>query len=106
MNVEEAITQELLYAREWCLRVVAIHVTPEALRGSPVVLPLHQTRVYVLALAGVLPDGWLDYHQLRELLVHPEDWKALAKIYLPKPLVDMDFESSRYRVFGIQVLAD
>lgn len=74
-SLEKAIRRELVDAAvTGYQRITQIRVTSDAIRHSPVSVPLTPERARVLGLGEA--DGLGD-ERLLELLVHPDDWRDL-----------------------------
>lgn len=84
MNVLEVIARELRAARESALELVRVRVTSDAIPGSPVAVPFtperaRALRTYVVELEhiGALAGADPELERARELVIHPDDWRAL-----------------------------
>lgn len=96
MSVFDVIHAEIRQSQERLETIVHIRVTTDALASSPVKTMLSPERARQFGLRGYAGGADADLagtDQMRELLIHPEDW-AQVRLALPQD-VGFAYEQTR-----------
>ena len=108
MAVITGVAREVNDALKEALTVLHVRVTPDALEGSPVAVPITPERARRIKLI-MLPGGAAEAspevtERCREILLHPHDW-ATVLVALPRDIGHaVGSHSPPFRLLGYEVV--
>jgi len=106
--VAEALHREIYSAEEQARPLLHIRISPSAIQGSIVCVPVtperaRQTRIRTLEEGGVVADSEIVMRYL-ELIIHPHDWRTLLAD--PKLQMYSSIPGGASTYSGIKVIGD